>query len=315
MTHAEWERQREELRDRVLPMIDGASAGQESTASSRLSVLGKAHELVANSMWAGTIGAELGGRHGMLIDLIEQEMVFELECLSIATDPEAVSASSSEPVSIAVSVESACRQRVGRVPVVIRFEDVGRPSVSRFNSDDDGRHLWLVDVRQLSRGKNLLVAYLNVPRLGIEEDRLLVRLPAVEKAFIVENMPRSVAVAVRAPEGVDGSIVETVIKSILSRSGEVVVSLDSAQSAYVLVVEIDKRHGAKNDYGILMEYASARFDLQTEGRTVFSHRTDEYKEGGSSQEQADERVMQKLLEAIEEDASLADRIVRAVKAE
>ena len=141
------------------------------------------------------------------------------------------------------------------------------------------------------------------------------RLPAVEKAFIVENMPRSVAVAVRAPEGVDGSIVETVIKSILSRSGEVVVSLDSAQSAYVLVVEIDKRHGAKNDYGILMEYASARFDLQTEGRTVFSHRTDEYKEGGSSQEQADERVMQKLLEAIEEDASLADRIVRAVKAE
>jgi hypothetical protein len=319
LSRATWERIQQEEIDRLVARVDDVVRNEiepgDSSESAVISALGKAWELLAVSPWAGFVPGRLGGRDGLMIDLLEAELKRRIDSLELAFTPGAIIAEAGRPAPFALAVTSRLGSRPGSFTV--RIVDPRRGEISAAVTDESGAYEGTIDAAALEVGKTTVRGEIDLERLGIRPEAIPGRIskPVGELAVDVRQIQAGLEISVA--EGIELEGIEPAVTDLLSQLVPLKFGAPGAGDRFLVRVEITRRNAPASDLaqGLTFVYFQAAFTVRSDGKSIYSYRSEEYKGGGLDSSQAQDKAFDALMGALAADTDFAGGFSRILSLE
>ena len=293
---------------RVVDLIQPDLADDSTTVASRLGTMWKGWSLLVESPYAGVIEAALEGERGVLIDLIERQMIRHIDSLSLRFTPSVISTSPGGSVNF----EALARTSISILPgsVALTLSIPGSGFETEIVTGEDGFYSGELVMDGIPPGKTRLQVGVNFSDVGLEIDRIPKRLFLPERDVAVEIRLLNVALGIELPEDSALQNVYATFESLLSRELPVKF-VRAGDKDFQIDVTLQFRTAPKNDYDIIIAYAKVFITVSRDGAALFSYESEEIKDGGLSNEQAQARSFEKLIESLETAPELSSSLSKA----
>ncbi|MBN2627748.1 MAG: LPP20 family lipoprotein [Spirochaetales bacterium] len=175
-------------------------------------------------------------------------------------------------------------------------DDEGR-ELRRFQTERDGR--FSLDFAETERTGNInyTLAAVSPFEPSLLADQVAYRLPSLSRNFTVEAYVLPVKVE---SDWNNGDLANRTL-AFLKEAGTLdVTPYEDGKGAEYLTVRFTFREAPPNDYGMIICYASLYLSRVTPGGEVTLIKTDEFKDGGLSADQARQRASEKLFSELGE---------------
>ena len=175
-------------------------------------------------------------------------------------------------------------------------DDEGR-ELRRFQTERDGR--FSLDFAETERTGNInyTLAAVSPFEPSLLADQVAYRLPSLLRNFTVEAYVLPVKVE---SDWNNGDLADRTL-AFLKEAGTLdVTPYEDGKGAEYLTVRFTFREAPPNDYGMIICYASLYLSRVTPGGEVTLIKTDEFKDGGLSADQARQRASEKLFSELGE---------------
>ncbi len=311
LNKAAWERiQREEtagLVARVTDLLEEEYGRPGSTEAGRISALGKAWTIVVDSPYAELLSGELFGTEGSLLDLIETELQRRVEGLSILFEPAEIVGEIGRPIPLTMTVVGSDSTPAGKFSVDLSAAGIG--VFQRLTTDAGGVYDGALDASPLALGKSVLTARLDLERHGIEIDRIPRAVNPPTRELPVDLRQISAGLTLGVPEEMTIPNIRGAVVALLSDLVPFKIAEPTADDRFTVDVELSLRKAPASRYteGLVFVFIEAVFSVRSDGRTLFSYRSEEHKGGGLSLSQAQDKAFDALLRGLREDEELSSR--------
>ena len=311
LSKAVWERlQKREIaatRERVESLVNDPLSDGNLPTLGQMHALFSALSVISASPFLGSINGRIDKREGVLIDLIESEIVRRVEGLSIAFEPPEMACEYGQNPDTTVRVIAGDRRDPGNVPVVITLQDGQSTELARWVTQADGTYAGSLLLPSLGVGSYEVTAAIDIGQLGADVNVLRVPIVAQSATCVLSVRPIRVSLtAYTIGAEVSGGIRQG-FADLFSGDLPVTIDLAAADSRYRIDIQVHLRNAPPNDYGIIVAHARAQVTVIEGATAVFSFESAEFKDGGLTEDQAHTRAVAKLMEGLEADrAFLSD---------
>ena len=299
---AEFELQKQRLRERVLSVIHEADTAD---ISKKMSAYVTAMGLLYESPYIASIKDEAG--KGILLDMIESKVFEYVTGIEIKPVASIISAEPGKSVKMGLSVEYD-HQGVEGIPVLIISKSNAK-SVTIF-SGESGKYNNGVDLGSLSAGENQIVLQVDTQTLNIPENLMKRKLSIPQFSCIVKVDQLKAQFKFHQNGGTPVPGVQGMTQALFSKSGfPLTMTSDPASLAIdvELVVEDFPRFDEKSLY---ISQARLIIKLNRDGNTVYTYETKAQKDGGITMAQSYERTVKKLIKSVSSDSEYLEGITR-----
>ncbi len=317
LNKAVWEAiQREEmdrLARRVAAMVEPELSDPEASIASRLATLWKGWQLLYESPYAPLIETELAGREGLLIDLIEREMVRHVDSLSLRFKPGVLISRPGGAAALEAAVVTNMDLHPGVMNVVISGEDEPAAVFGEFTTGEDGVYTGELAVLGAEPGKMRLIGWIDLPALGLDLEKIPKQFFVPERELTLNIKLVSAVLSVTSVIGEETGPAQNLYGSLAGfLSSKLPVELKPDGDAdYEISVAVNFREAPPNKYDLIITYSKALISINRGGGAVYTCETPEFKDGGLSSAQARTRSFSKLMEGLEEIPELISELGKA----
>ncbi len=317
LSRARWEEivrmETEQLSGRVLGIIGPVLEDDDIPFATVMRQFARARQILQESSWAYLASGTLGGRSGIVMDLLDREISRRLDGVIIQTGryEEIIEYGDSASVPVAVDVLSSSRTGSVRLDVM----ENGLSLVSVLTDQEGGGEIGL-ESTALSPGSHAFEAALDLSVFGFTPEQAAM-YPEVSFPFSLMVVSPEIYLSMQVPEDLEGIGLETAVESLFSEKELPFAFHRSAERGGRLKLEVDLQI---SDYPKYLEnapeMASAlmRFTLVRDGQRLFSYESSSSKEGGLTTKQAHERAAAALLKELKSDEKLFAGLESALSA-
>jgi hypothetical protein len=308
--------QREEmdrLARRVISLVGPEIGDSNSSISSRLGTLWKGWQLLSESPYSDLIEAALSGREGLLIDLIEREMVRHVDSLSLHFKPDTLTARPGAAFAFEAVVKTSMEILPGTMSIIIADADDPSFLLGEVITKEEGVYSGELILRDQEPGNVRLIGRLNLEVIGLDLERIPKQFFIPETDLLLRVELLSAALAVSALSGEEAAEVQNLygsFESLLSSKLPIEFVSEPGQE-YEISVMVAFREAPPNEYDLIIAYSKAFISVSRGEGVVYSYETPEYKDGGLTSAQAQTRALKKLMEGLEELAELSTELAKA----
>lgn len=306
--------EKREIISRVKGIAEPLLLNEESTDFELLAALGKGWQIVAESPYQTTIGTNLAGEEGVLLDLLESNISKVFSRLSIDVKPEEISTEPGKLFPVTVQVKDSQGKTPGQFRVDFYVKE-GNVKAAEMTTEKDGTFSGRISFTSLPVGKSRLYASLSMPYLGINPELFRKKVQAPEKELSVTMNQVSVVLKLVISGDAEIASLPDSVKALFSRK-ELALRLTPEEDPekHAIVFTVYFRNLPENTHGLFITNAKASISLMKQGSTIFSYETKEYREVGLSWAQAQERASIKLFRDINSDEVFIKDLHRSVYA-
>jgi hypothetical protein len=314
LNKSEWEsiqkEEMERLSRRVVGIVEPVISDSSKPITARLQACWKGWLLLHESPYSGLIETSLSGKAGVLIDLVENELLALTDSLRLEAQPEVVQAQPGNPFSVRFFVRSSTGYRPGVFTIVLSYPGIDAAAV-RVTTDGDGAYRGVISNPLTRPGVGKIAARLDFESIGLLPAWFPGGLSAPESEIMLDVSAFTANLSVDTPDGfgIDGAV--SAIESLLTSQLPIEVA-QTAKAQYTVHVKLVGREGPTNDYGIIIAYLKAAITVSRDGMVIESYQSPEVKEGGLDLGQAYARGFNKLMESLNNSSGWLEDIEKAL---
>jgi hypothetical protein len=315
LSKADWEaiRQQEirQLHDRVMGILEPLFTDSSVPFATVLRQLARARQILEDSPWSWLTLGTVANRSGILVDLVDQEVIRLLDATLLQVTAQAAKINLGDALDMTVAVEPLLSHSVGTLPLLISGE---RGVAARTLTDQSGLAEIRIEAGQLPVGNQSFLVSPDLEALGFPVS-LAGTYPVPAAQLVLEIEAPELFLLLNTPESLSGMNLGTAVEAVFSEKDLPLVFRRGGQPGGRLILEVDLQI---QDYPKYLEnapdMASAmmRFTLIKDGQRIFSHETTSAKEGGLTPLQAHQRATAALLRDIREEQELFSGMVNAL---
>jgi predicted small secreted protein len=303
----------EQLRERVLGILGPVLDNDEIPFATVMRQFARARQILQESSWAYLTAGTLGGRNGILMDLLDREISGRLDGVVIQAGRYEDTIEYGDGAFIPVSVDVFSTSRTGSVRLNVMEDGLSLMSVL---TDQEGRGEIGLEPADLSPGSHAFEVAIDLSAFGFTPEQSG-SYPEVSFPFSIMVVSPEIYLSMRVPEDLEGTGLETAVESIFSEKELPFAFHRDVERGGRLQLEVDLQ---LSDYPKYLEnapeMASAlmRFTLIRDGQRLFSYESSASKEGGLTVRQAHERAAAALLRELRSDEKLFTGLEKALSA-
>ena len=309
-----WEQiQRNEIgkvEQRVLSIVEPVFADPEVAVSNRISTLWKAWDLLLASPYMGLIESQLNGNPGILIDLIEHQMVTLINSISIFIEPPQLETEPGRRPEVEIEVRTKGSVIPGTFYINLSLKNDRERIITSVVTGRQGDFIGEIDLIGLPAGKTMLTAELDLSQYGIDIARIPGSVLIPERDILVEIKQIKAGLQIVEPEESALQNTFSAFKALLAERLPITIAEPGSDDTYTITVEIQMRNTPESEQGLYFSYQRIYIGVDKEGGSLYTFESPEVKEGGLSSEQAQTRTFSRLVEVIRENNEFVENIQR-----
>lgn len=307
--------QQEEMSDlleRIQQIINSQYFAGSSTTSDKLNRLGNAATLLDASPYRNILSGTLGDIYsGNIFDFIQSEIYRQSSSISIVLNPEEAQTDLNGSVEMRVDCRSS-DYYTGKLPLLLVNSNGSEKEIL---TDISGMSRLSLKSDFLSMGTNRISVKVNPAKFGFPaSDDYLNQFFSDEADAEIRLTSSAVYLNLMANRE-NLNYIGTSVSSLFSEgSDDFQIVEDRSSASYEIVVTL-----TFSDFPRVLENAplmaglTGHISLKSGNRVLYEYRTDPFKDGGLSYEQAYERVFRKMMRALSQDKSYIAGIEREIK--
>jgi len=304
-----------QLESRVRSLIEPVLRNPDVSVSSRLATLWKGWDLLAISPYASVLESQLDGHSGMLIDLIEFQMVSLIDALTISIEPALFVTEPGRYEEGVLAVQTTGLSAPGSFYVNIAPKEASENVIASMFTEHDGTFRGEVDLARLPPGRSTLTAVVDFSRFGIDLARIPKQMLIPKRDLLVDVQQIKAGLHIVEPEGSELQNTFSLFKAILGEKLPFTFATPGSEDRYLVTVTIQMRNTPKTDEGLFFSYQKVYVAVERAGRSLYVYESPEVKDGGIRADQAQNRAISKLIEALREDEELLSGVLQTLSYE
>ena len=300
-----WERiQKNEiasLRDRVEGIIRAAPNDGEAAVASQMQSLWSAWTTLIESPYAGAVRGKIERQDGILVDLLENQIVRQIEGLTIALEQSEIACEYGRSVEFAVQVGTGGGQSPGSIPLAITLTGASEENVAGIVTSKAGEFIGPLLLPDLPVGGYGLRVAVDFSQIGVDLGRLRTPVGIPQATGVLTVRPVSVSMVVLAGDTAAADDIFHSLAGLLSGDLPIAIEAERPETRYTIEIAVDFRNAPANDYGLIVTHARAQVRVIERETVIFAFESPDFKDGGLTADQAHTRALDKLLKGLEDD--------------
>ena len=315
----DWEKiqkeEEQEIANFIEEVISPKLLSKETTDVELLTSLFNGWKFLAESPYPELVFGALVNDRGILIDLIENNIakVFSRLAITIGTDNISTELGRSENFSVMVSDKG--RRKIGELKIDL-YNKANNQKITEIITEKDGHYSDNVEFKNLQLGKQKLYAQVSMSYLEIDPKLFKKEITAPVKEFtvIVNEMSVVLKLVVNGEADIQDFIDQT--KALFTKKElELRLSPGTRGERYTIIFTIYFRNQPRNFHNLYITNAIATVELLKEDNSIFSYKSQEYREVGLDWSRAQERVSIKMFRDINRDELFFKELHKAIYAD
>jgi hypothetical protein len=307
-------REMKKIYDRVSSLVTPVLGNKKVSEADKLNALGKGWDVLAASPYEGSLKGSLGGKSGLLVDVLETQMREVLKNVSISITPRTVTTEPGKVEKIKVQVKTSSGAKPGPFHIFMAAKDKEDESFAQVVTEDNGIYNGNIKFTDVPAGKTAVMAKINLIELGIAPRNLKGSLIVPLEDFWVDKQQIKIGLKVQDDGGVKVSGMENSAKSLFTE--DLPFKIANGKQRYMIVFTLQFRDLPKvleNQPQVTKVRASIALELQ--GKVIYTYESEEIKSAGIDVKQAHDRVSLKLFKELKKDTNFLDGIKKAFEFE